>query len=137
MIISAFGMMLLFTANQPIGLILVPYPPFGLATVSFMGLASYLVFLGIYSASLSVSEDSRLRQSIRKAAFKESSQFLDIIGTAEMEQRIQQRVMDLTAKTKNSMLSETGISSSLDEEDIKYYLKQVLAEIKSKKNNHS
>jgi hypothetical protein len=45
--------------------------------------------------------------------------------------------MDLTAKTKNSMLSETGISSSLDEEDIKYYLKQVLEEIKSKKNNHS
>ena len=28
-----------------------------------------------------------------------------------MEQRIQQRVMDLTAKTKNSMLNETGISS--------------------------
>jgi hypothetical protein len=137
MIISAFGMMLLFTANQPIGLILVPYPPFGLATVSFMGLASYLIFLGIYSASLSVSEDSRLRQSIRKTALKESSQFLDIIGTAEMEQRIQQRVMDLTAKTKNSMLSETGISSSLDEEDIKYYLKQVLEEIKSKKNNPS
>ena len=58
MIISAFGIMLLFTANQPTGLILVPYPPFGLATVSFMGLASYLFFLGIYSASLSVSEDS-------------------------------------------------------------------------------
>jgi hypothetical protein len=133
MIISAFGIMLLFTANQPTGLILVPYPPFGLATVSFMGLASYLIFLGIYSASLSVSEDSRLRQSIRKTALKES-QFLDIIGTAEMEQRIQQRVIDLNARTKNSMLSETGISSSLDEEDIKYYLKQVLAEIKSKKN---
>jgi hypothetical protein len=44
MLMSAFGMMLLFTANQPTGLILVPYPPYGLATVSFMGLASYLVF---------------------------------------------------------------------------------------------
>ena len=54
-----------------------------------------------------------------------------------MEQRIQQRVIDLTARTKNSMLSETGISSSLDEEDIKYYLKQVLAEIKSKTKSNN
>jgi hypothetical protein len=44
--------------------------------------------------------------------------------------------MDLTAKTKNNILSETGISSLLDEEDIKYYLKQALEEIKSKKNGH-
>jgi hypothetical protein len=66
MLISAYGMMLLFTSNQPIGLLLVPYPPFGLATISFMGLASYLIFVGIYSAAVSVSEDTKLRQSILK-----------------------------------------------------------------------
>jgi hypothetical protein len=65
MLISAFGIMLIFAANQSIYLVLVPYPPFGLVTVSFMGLASYLFYLGIYSASISVSEDSKLRRSIR------------------------------------------------------------------------
>ena len=56
MLISAFGIMLIFAANQSIYLVLVPHPPFGLVTVPFMGLASYLFYLGIYSASISVSE---------------------------------------------------------------------------------
>jgi MFS family permease len=81
MIISAYGMILLFTSNQPIGLLLVPYPPFGLATISFMGLASYLIFVGIYSAAVSVSEDTKLRQSIRKIAINESK-LLDSIGSS-------------------------------------------------------
>jgi hypothetical protein len=132
MLISAFGMMLLFTANQPTFLILIPYPPFGLVTVCFMGLASYLFLLGIYSASISVSEDSRLRQSIRKAAIKESTKFLDSIGTAQMGQDIEERVIAITATVRENMERETGISSSVDEEDIKEYLKTVLQEIGSK-----
>lgn len=139
MLISAFGMMLLFTANQPTFLVLVPYPPFGLVTVSFMGLASYLFYLGIYSASLSVSEDSRLRQSIRKAAIKESTQFLDSIGTAEMGQEIEKRVIAMTTATRQNMERETGISSSFDEEDIKKYLHEALQEIRRvrKDGNHN
>jgi hypothetical protein len=132
MLISAFGMMLLFTANQPTFLILIPYPPFGLVTVCFMGLASYLFLLGIYSASISVSEDSRLRQSIRKAAIKESTKFLDSIGTAQMGHDIEERVIAITATVRENMERETGISSSVDEEDIKEYLKTVLQEIGSK-----
>ena len=131
MLISAFGIMLLFTANQPIFLLLAPYPPFGLVTVSFMGLASYLFYLGIYSASVSVSEDSKLRQSIRKAAIKESTQFLDSIGTAEMEQEIERRVVLMTSATKENIEKETGISSSFDDDDIRKYLREVLQEIRS------
>lgn len=66
LIISAYGMTLLFASNQPTALILVPYPPFGLVTICFMGLASYLLYLGIYSSAVSVSEDSRLRQPLEK-----------------------------------------------------------------------
>ncbi|HKG90082.1 MAG TPA: hypothetical protein VKA95_17345 [Nitrososphaeraceae archaeon] len=131
MIISAYGMTLLFAANQPTGLILIPYPPFGLTSICFMVLATYLVFLGIYSSAISVAEDSRLRQSIRKIALKES-QFLDVIGTAEMEQEIVRRVVPIFAKTKDSMLEETGISSSVEEDDMTSYLQEVLEEVKTK-----
>jgi hypothetical protein len=131
MVISAYGMMLLFTANQPTSLTLIPYPPFGLTSICFMVLAIYLVFLGVYSSAASVSEDSRLRQSIRKIALRES-QFLDAIGTAEMEQELQRRVIAIYAKTKYSMVEETGISSSVDENDIKSYLQEILEEIKVK-----
>jgi hypothetical protein len=132
MLISAFGIMLLFAANQSTFLVLVPYPPFGLVTVSFMGLASYLFYLGIYSASVSVSEDSKLRKSIRKVAIRESTKFLDSIGTAEMEQEIEKRVIAMTAATRANMERETGISSSFDQDDIKKYLHEALQEIKGK-----
>jgi hypothetical protein len=137
LIISAYGMTLLFASNQPSALLLVPYPPFGLVTVCFMGLASYLLYLGIYSSALSVSEDSRLRRTIRKAALEESQQFLDAIGSAEIEQEIQKKVLRFSKKTKALMEYETGISTSIDDEDIKRYLDEVLIELKGKKNNHN
>ena len=43
---------------------LFPCPPFVLVTVSFFGLASYLLLIGIYSSAVSVAEDSNLRRSI-------------------------------------------------------------------------
>lgn len=132
MLISAFGVMLLFAANQTTYLVLVPYPPFSLVTISFMGLASYLFYLGIYAASISVAEDSRLRRTIRRAAIKESTKFLDSIGTAEMEQEIEKRVIAMTSAAQTNVERETGISSSLDEGEIKKYLQEALQEIKGK-----
>jgi hypothetical protein len=138
MMISAYGVSLLFTANQPLGLILAPYPPFGLVTICFMGLASFLFYLGIYSASVSVSEDSKLRQSIRKVALRESTKFLDSIGTAEMVQEIERKVVSMTSASKESIENETGISSSFDEEEIRDYLQEAIQEIKRVRNkgNH-
>ena len=49
MIISAYGFVLLFISEQAILLSYLAYPPFGFGAVSYMGLASYLIFKGIYS----------------------------------------------------------------------------------------
>ena len=46
MIISAYGLIFLFVSNQAIVLVNAPYPPFGMATISFLGLSSYLVTVG-------------------------------------------------------------------------------------------
>jgi hypothetical protein len=129
MIISAYGLILLFVSNQAIVLVNAPYPPFGMATISFIGLSSYLVLLGIYSSAISVSEDSKLRQSIRNFAIKDS-RLLDSIGTAHMEQEIQKRVLELTKQNQDRMAEESGIQSSLTEEDMKEYLQQVIEEVK-------
>jgi hypothetical protein len=132
MIISAYGMMLLFSSNQATALTLIPYPPFGLITVSFFGLASILVFVGIYSSAISVSQDSKLRKSIRSFAI-EQTRLLDSIGTALMEREIENKVVGFTKRNQNKMAKETGIQSSLSEDDIKQYLEQVIREVQSKK----
>jgi polyhydroxyalkanoate synthesis regulator protein len=121
--------MLLFSSNQAAGLVLIPYPPFGLVTVSFFGLASYLLLIGIYSSAISVAEDSNLRRSIRSFAMKES-RLLDSIGTAQMEEEIQKKVITFTRRNQDRMAEETGIQSSLTDEDMKEYLEQVIREVK-------
>jgi hypothetical protein len=134
MIISAFGLVLLFTSNQALVLLASTFPPFGLATTSFVGLSSYLLLVGIYSSAISVSEDSKLRQSIRNLAIKETK-LLDSIGTAHMEQEIQKRVLELTKRTQDMMAEETGIQSSITEDDMKQYLEQVIREVKIQKSS--
>jgi hypothetical protein len=54
LLITGFGMMLLFASNQFAGLSLTPLPPFGVFTAAFFGLSSYLMFTGLYSSSVSV-----------------------------------------------------------------------------------
>ena len=60
--LSAIGIMLLSISNQDAGLYLLPYPPFGLPTITFVGLSSYLLYVGIYYSSLSISINTELRK---------------------------------------------------------------------------
>ena len=130
MIVSAFGLVLLFTSNQPVGLTLESFPPFGLLTISFLGLASYLTYVGIYSSALSVANDVQLRRIIRKSV-EQQSDLLDNIGSAEMERQLQNRVLLLTKDIPNEMTEETGIEPSLqDEKELRNYIQKVIDEVR-------
>jgi hypothetical protein len=82
--LSAIGIMLLAISNQDAGIYLLPYPPFGLPTITFMGLSSYLLFVGIYYSSISISINAELRKTI-EGSVEEQFRFVSKIGTSEME----------------------------------------------------
>ena len=86
---SGFALFALATSGS---VMLASYPPFGLASVSLVGLSSYLILIGIYYSTISMSEDVRLRQSIRKSA-EDESKLLVSIGFAQMEQKIEKKVI--------------------------------------------
>ena len=69
---------------------LTPYPPFGLATLTVLIVASFLVLVEIYNSATLVSLNNNLRRSIRKHTLE--SRLLDLIGRAEMEKEIQKTV---------------------------------------------
>jgi hypothetical protein len=131
LIISGYGFLFLFLSDQATTLVSTPYPPFGLTTISMFGLSSYLILVGIYSSAISVAADSELRRSIRRFAIKKSS-LLDSIGLAQMEQEIENRVLDMTKQQQEEMIKQTGLSSSLSQEEVREYLDLVLKEIKRK-----
>lgn len=70
----------------------------------------------------------QLRQSIRKYVVQET-RLLDNIGTAQMEQQIQNNVIDLTRRYSDKMIQDTGVIPSLQEEEIRTYMHQVLVEL--------
>jgi hypothetical protein len=95
-----------------------------------------MILMGIYSSAISVSQDVKLRQSIRKFAMKES-RLLDSIGIAQMEQEIESRVIAMTIKSQDIMTEESGVYSSLNEAEVKQYLDIVLQEIKESKRGNN
>jgi hypothetical protein len=131
MIIAAYGLLLFYVAGSAAAT-QAAYPPFGLASVSFTGLSCYLIYTGLYSSAISVSQDAELRQSIRKSALKEVK-FLESMGTAQMEQELQKRVLIIAKENSDSMAEETGVQPSLSEDEMKQYLEEVIKEIKVRK----
>jgi hypothetical protein len=129
LMISALGFLLLFSSDQAIVLIQLPYPPFGLAAVSFMGLSAYLIFVGIYYSAISLSHDDRIRREIKKFAMQESK-LLDSIGSAQLEKDIAEKVTAIT-QSQDFARQKSGVPPSIDEDDIRKYLEDVLHEMKA------
>ncbi len=104
-------------------------PTYGVAAHSLVLLSSYLFTLGLYSSAISVSQDLRIRQSIRDSAIKESK-LLASIGSAQMVQEIERKVTSVVQNEKKQLVESTGIQPSFTDQDMKQYLKVVLKEIK-------
>ncbi len=129
LVISAMGIIPIGIANEISAL----QQTFGVAAHSFVFLSSYLFSIGLYSLAVSVSQDSSLRKSIRNSTM-DVAKLLDIIGTPQMDQEIERRVLNTAKEEQSVLLKQTGIEPSLTERDMKQYLGTVLKEIKILKN---
>jgi hypothetical protein len=132
LVISGIGLLLLLISYRPQEIITGPFPPFGLISASFMGLSSYLVFFGIYSSAISVSQDSKLRASIRKSVEAEVN-FIGNIASAEMTHTITERVLRKVKAVSEMIPRDTGIATSLTDIEIKDYVAEVINETKNRK----
>ena len=127
MVISGIGILLIFSANQATSLTVVPYPPFGLTTITILPIGAFLLMLGIYNSATLVSENINLRKSIYKIA--QESKLLDLIGQAEMEKEIQKTINKIV-KDNDILRKNPKIDLELDEKELKNYLDNVIKESK-------
>lgn len=127
MLISGWGIFLIFAANQGINQQTTPFPPFGIPTITVLNIAAFLVLLGIYNSAKLVSLNNNLRRSIYKHAIE--SRMLHLIGQAEMEKEIQKTVTKIINSQENMEAKrETGVE--LDKDELKKYLDIVIKEVK-------
>ena len=129
LILAAYGMLMFYIAGSAT-VSQAAYPPFGLISTAFTGLSTYLIYVGLYSAAVTLSQDLTLRNAIRKSVM-EQSKLLDSIGTAQMERELQTSVFAIAEKTSAEMKENSGIETSLSENDIRDYMSLVIKELNS------
>lgn len=128
LILAAYGMLIFYIAGSAT-VSQAAYPPFGLVSTAFTGLSTYLIYVGLYSSAVTLSQDLTLRKTIRKSVM-EQSKLLDSIGTAQMERELQTSVLTIVKKTSDEMKENSGIEASLSEDDIRDYMSLVISELK-------
>ena len=117
MIIVAYGLILFYVSGSSMAA-QAAYPPYGLASISFIGLSCYLIYTGLYSSAVIVSQDIALRQSIRRSVTAQSK-LLHSIGTAQMEQELHTRALTVTKKLSRRWRKRRGVEASMTEKEMK------------------
>jgi hypothetical protein len=119
--------MLLSISNQDAGTYLLPYPPFGLPTITFLGISSYLLFVGIYYSSISISVDTALRRTI-ESSVEEQFKFVSKIGRSQMEREIENRVKGVTKRSAKILEENSGIQTHFEDSEVEEYVRFVVKE---------
>jgi hypothetical protein len=107
MTLTAFGFILLYISS-PMTLVATPYPPFGIASLSFSGLSCYLLLIGLYSTAVTLSRHAQLRKSIRSSINEQHSRLMDGIGMSELQREIDKRIEPLVQRHAKQMNMEAA-----------------------------
>lgn len=125
--ISGIGISLLFLSSQITYLTLLPYPPFGIVSISFAGISSYLLFTGLYQSAIITAKDSVVRSLIHKSAENEL-RFIGTIGSSEMEHNITSQFKRVVKKYGDEIEDDSDYKFSESEEDVKDLVSLALQE---------
>ena len=133
MTIAGFGFVFLFLTNQANGIVITPYPSFGIATSLFFGLSSFLVLIGFYCSAIYISENRDIRKIIRDDILK-----YDLLS--QMSNRfIEDKTISYINQIRKSSESDLFVdyNTFLDNKDINQYVKDVINEIGKKNINNN
>lgn len=148
LLISGIGMAILFGSIEIDTLLYATYPPFGLVTVSFIPMGSYLVLTGITLSAALLARDKELRSEFYRSAMSQLS-LLKTIGVTEMENQLIKSYKSLEKQTRSLDTKETrfekdnvrevlhGLVDELDKDDVREILHDVLSDVYSKSKTNT
>lgn len=126
--ISGYGFLLLFSGNQATSLVLVPYPPFGITTITILVISSFLIYTGIYKSATMISSNAKIRKTIYEIA--NDSKLLNLSGRTEMEKEIGNTVDKVVEIADTS--SDEGSAFEMDQGELRNYVEKVVRELRKK-----
>jgi hypothetical protein len=127
LILTGIGIMFLFASKDISSLIVASYPPLAAVSISFMGIASYLTYVGIYSTALLAARDKKLRSSLR-AKIEGNMKMLRSIALSQDRLEIEKSVKELM---NHSGQFQEGIDQpELTTDEIREIVNDVIVELK-------
>ena len=135
LMVTGIGITFLFASKDISTLIISSYPPLGAVSIAFIGLASYLVYLGIYSAARLTARDKKLRRDLRQKV-ENNMMLLKSLATSQDELDIERNVKQLM--NLSSQWQEENEQQDMTQEEVREIAKDVIIEVKmSKKKSAS
>ena len=126
--VSAVGILILINSFEISGAYIGAYPPYGLTSVSLIGLASYLVFVGTFSSAIYVGNDIEARKEIYRMV-RSNPQLLKNIGVPEGQIEIERRVKRIQ---KLSSAPDRSINDEYNPNEVRELVQDVLRELRQK-----
>jgi len=128
-IITSFGILIFFTANQLPPLQEKFLPPFGVIAASFVGFSIYLFFLGIYSNVVYLSKSTSLKNMALEKLYNDK--FFRKIARSEFEQELKPVIDKVVENYASPDIKE------IDSDEIDNLVKQIKNELRNRQDkNH-
>ena len=136
LILVAFGLLLVLISTHETPFPRFLFPPFGLITILFSGLAMYLLFMGFYSASLHISKDMSLVRNFANRIHQYG--FFRNIAKSQLEQDIK-GIMTKVLQSNEFDISQKGKEhyQELEKQDIEKLFKIVKKELEVKRSRNN
>jgi len=128
LLLSSIGIAILYGSLAIAPLQYHAYPPYGLITMAFIPLGTYLIFVGIFISAKHISRDSELRKEFYKSAASQLT-LLKAIGVSQMEKELEEETKSLEKHFGLSESEEHHMEEQLKEENVKQILHDVLNEL--------
>lgn len=125
LIFTGLGMLFLFSAKEISTLILSAYPPLGAISIGFLGIASYMVFLGTYNTAKLTARDRKFRERLR-LKIETDLALLKSISSSQDQIDIEKKVKHLVGMS--SQWQET--TEEMSTEEIRRLVRDVVSEIR-------
>jgi hypothetical protein len=128
LIICGTGIMIIFSSHVSTILILAAFPAWSIISISFMLSASFLILLGLDSATFNIAGDIQIRRFLSKS--KQEFELFGALSSTQVSATVEARTRKISKQIYDRMAGETLFVSRSETEDIKQYISEVVAEMK-------
>ena len=124
LLISAIGIAILVASIEITPLQYHVYPPYGIITMAFLPLGTYLLFVGIYVSAKNISRDA----DIRKEFYRRAESQLDLLRAIGY-QKSKRKWLDRSASLEKKVTMSEPDPEELSDEKVRDIIRDVLDEL--------